>query len=201
MASKVGLDLPSSNVNASPSTATDSNMATTPAFDIHGIDWLAAQNNNAFDPQLFGDYREPQDNILSGGLYDDNFFTEAFAADFVTPFDMDPTGASLGAAPKKGNLLSEIDDKLKEDDEDEVVPGESEMLTCTNMWYVFISPCLPLMSLVNMILMKAIGRKFKLAHVFSTAKSTWIACARSCSRRRSAVVRARLSRRRISRMC
>jgi AP-1-like factor len=134
MASKVGLDLPSSNVNASPSTATDSNMATTPAFDVHGIDWLAAQNNNAFDPQLFGDYREPQDNILSGGLYDDNFFTEAFAADFVTPFDMDPTGASLGVAPKKGNLLSEIDDKLKEDDEDEVVPGESEMLTCTNMW-------------------------------------------------------------------
>jgi AP-1-like transcription factor len=29
------------------------------------INWMAQQNNNTFDPVLFGDYRETQDNILS----------------------------------------------------------------------------------------------------------------------------------------
>lgn len=104
-------------------------------LDYNSLDWFAAQNNNAFDPQLFGDYREPQDNVLAGGLYDDAFFNETFAlpADLGSPFLFDAGTVPSGATPKK-DLMTEIDEKLHEDD-DEVVPAESEMLTCTNMWY------------------------------------------------------------------
>jgi AP-1-like factor len=103
-----------------------------PAFDINGIDWFAQQNGNQFDPQLFGDYREPQNNILSGGLYDDTFFAEAFALpEFNTnsPFVM----AASPAASKK-DLVQEIDQKLSQDDE--VVPGEDRgsLMTCNTMW-------------------------------------------------------------------
>ena len=106
-------------------------------FDYNSLDWFAAQNNNAFDPQLFSDYREPQDSVLAGGLYDDAFFNEAFAmpADLGSPFTFDVGSVPTGATPKK-DLIAEIDDKLN-DEEDEVVPAESEMLTCTNMWYVY----------------------------------------------------------------
>lgn len=105
----------------------------TPDFDVNGIDFWAQQNGNQFDPQLFGDYREPQNNILTGGLYDDSFFTEAFALpEFNSPF-----GVESSPAPKK-DLVQEIDQKLNEDEE--VVPGEQQnMLTCNNMWYVHLS--------------------------------------------------------------
>jgi AP-1-like factor len=106
----------------------------TPGFDINGIDWFAQQNNNQFDPQLFGDYREPQDNVLSGGLYDDTFFNEAFALpDFGSPFTLEP------AVPPKKDLVSEIDAKLNKDED--VVPADpSDMLTCTTIWLVLSNP-------------------------------------------------------------
>ena len=103
-----------------------------PAFDINGIDWFAQQNNNQFDPQLFGDYREPQDNILSNEPFGDTFFTDAFAlGDFTSPFNMAPS-----PAPPKKDLVAQIDEKQNEDDE--VVPGEdtTQMLSCNTIWYV-----------------------------------------------------------------
>ncbi|KAL5350817.1 DNA-binding transcription factor yap1 [Pseudogymnoascus australis] len=133
-----------------PSTTSASNNNAN-AFDVNSLDWLAAQNGNQFDPQLFGDYREPHDNILTG-LYDDSFFSEAFAmpGDFSgSPFTLDATPQTTTApTPQtqhqpqqqqhqqhhqggKRDLIGEIDAQL---DEDEVVPAESEMLTCTNMW-------------------------------------------------------------------
>ncbi|KAH7346586.1 BAP1, transcription factor bZIP [Rhexocercosporidium sp. MPI-PUGE-AT-0058] len=102
----------------------------TPAFDINGIDWFAQQNNNQFDPQLFGDYREPQDNILSSEPFGDTFFTDAFAlGDFTSPFNMAPS-----PAPPKKDLVAQIDEKQNE--EDEVVPGEdpAQMLSCNTIW-------------------------------------------------------------------
>ncbi len=115
---------------------THSGFSPTNNYDYNSIDWFAQQNNNAFDPQLFGDYREPQDSILAGGLYDDTFFNEAFAlpTDLGSPFNFD-NSAITATTPKK-DLMAQIDDKLNEDVE--VVPAESEMLTCTNMWYVYI---------------------------------------------------------------
>lgn len=115
----------------------------TPNYDYNSLDWFAAQNNNAFDPQLFGDYRESQDSILSNTLYDDTFFNEAFAlpADMNT-FNFDPSVAVASpdeiahpdTCPKKG-LMAQIDDKLAgNDDDEEVVPSDGNMLTCTTMW-------------------------------------------------------------------
>ncbi|KAI9650860.1 DNA-binding transcription factor yap1 [Ciborinia camelliae] len=104
----------------------------TAIFDVNGIDWFAQQNNNQFDPQLFGDYREPQNNVLSNDPFalDDGFFADAFdMPDFNTPFNTVPSPT----APKK-DLVQQIDEKQNEDDE--VVPGvdRSTMLNCNTIW-------------------------------------------------------------------
>ncbi|OBT83686.1 hypothetical protein VE02_07577 [Pseudogymnoascus sp. 03VT05] len=133
-----------------PSSTAAPNPASNSSFDINSLDWLAAQNGNQFDPQLFGDYREPHDNILTG-LYDDSFFNEAFAipGEFGgSPFTLDATPQTQNQQQTtqtvqtvavtqhhqhvvKRDLIGEIDAQLGEE---EVVPAESEMLTCTNMW-------------------------------------------------------------------
>jgi AP-1-like factor len=115
----------------SESGGTSGNLKT-PAFDINGIDWFAQQNNNQFDPQLFGDYREPQENILAGDAFTDSFFSDAFAMpDFTSPFNTE-----LSPVPPKKDLVAQIDEKQNE--EEEVVPGEdrSQMLNCNTIWYV-----------------------------------------------------------------
>jgi AP-1-like factor len=78
----------------------------------------------------FGDYREPQDNILSGDNFDNSFFTDAFAMpDFNSPFNAEPS-----PAPVKKDLVAQIDEKQNADEE--VVPGEdtSKLLTCNTIW-------------------------------------------------------------------
>ncbi|KAL3422039.1 bZIP transcription factor (ap-1) [Phlyctema vagabunda] len=110
--------------------ALNSGTTESSAFDVNGIDWFAQQNNNQFDPQLFGDYRESQDNVLSNGAFSDAFFQDAFALpDFNSPFNIAPSPA----APKK-DLLQEIDERQNQDDE--VVPGEdpAQMLSCNTIW-------------------------------------------------------------------
>lgn len=99
-------------------------------FDINGIDWFAQQNGNQFDPQLFGDYREPQENVLAGEAFSDSFFTEAFALpDFSSPYNTIPS-----PAPPKKDLVAQID--AKQNTDEEVVPGEdtSKMLPCHTIW-------------------------------------------------------------------
>lgn len=98
-------------------------------FGTNGsLDWLSQQNGGQFDPQLFGDYREPQENILANPSFDE-FFNDAFDADFFTPFNTAPTSAN---APKK-NLIAEID--AKQDDIVNDVP-QSKAKSCTEIWYV-----------------------------------------------------------------
>lgn len=100
-------------------------------FDFNGIDWFAQQNGNQFDPQLFGDYREPQENILSNDAITDSFFSDAFSVpDFQSPFNIAPS-----PAPPKKDLVSLID---KQNEEEEVVPAEdrSKLLNCNTIWYV-----------------------------------------------------------------
>jgi len=102
----------------------------TPNLDVNGIDWFAQQNGNQFDPQLFGDYRESQDNILSGEGFSDSFFSEAYPLpDFNSPFNIAPS-----PAPMKKDLVTQIDEKQNEDEE--VVPGEdpSLLLSCNTIW-------------------------------------------------------------------
>jgi AP-1-like transcription factor len=119
--------------NPIPRTMSEPNSGNldTPSLDVNGIDWFAQQNGNQFDPQLFGDYREPQENILSGDNFADSFFSDAFAMpDFNSPFNAEANPA----APAKKHLVAQIDEKQNEDDE--VVPGEdtSKLLTCNTIW-------------------------------------------------------------------
>lgn len=94
-----------------------------------GLDLLAQQNGGQFDPVLFGDWREPQDAVLSQDF--GTFFDDAFPLpDLGSPSHnfnelMDPSA-------HKKNPVAGLD-KL---DEDEVVPGEdqSQMMSCNKIW-------------------------------------------------------------------
>lgn len=123
----VPLMMSQSNESSAPFTAVK-----TPGLDFHGIDWMATQNGGAFDPVLFADYRDPQDNIMNGEF--GNFFDEAFPAlDFSTPSTV-PLETAL---PRKRDLMQQIEDQLDGRDP-EVVPGETpkQFLTCNMLWLV-----------------------------------------------------------------
>lgn len=98
------------------------------------FDWLAQQNGGNFDPVLFNDYREPQEAVLSQDF--GTFFNDAFPLpDLGSPFHNFNDVASPPAPSK--DLVGELD-KVDDDDEEEVVPGEdkSQMMTCTKIWCV-----------------------------------------------------------------
>ncbi|KAH9907363.1 PAP1-domain-containing protein [Xylariomycetidae sp. FL2044] len=92
------------------------------------IDWLSAQNNGQFDPQLFGDYREPQDNILANTTFDDSFFNDAFDVDFTMPYNMAPS-----PNPPKKDLIAEIDARKETEDTITASPN-GKLMTCNNIW-------------------------------------------------------------------
>ncbi|KAK2627906.1 hypothetical protein QTJ16_002552 [Diplocarpon rosae] len=123
-----------SSNNPIPSTLSDhraeSGAFVTTAIDVNGIDWFARQNNNQFDPQLFGGYREPQENILSNEAFGDSFFTDAFAfgGDFTSPFNM-----ALSPAPKK-DLVAQIDEKQNINYEEVIPANTDQKLNNTTIW-------------------------------------------------------------------
>jgi len=113
------------------------NMGPLGSLDFNNFDWFANQNSGGnFDPQLFGDYREPQQNVLSTGLDGLNTFTsDVFDdIDFLTPFNA-PEAISQ---PKK-DILAELDAK-KMDDEPTLLTSKpppnfhGQLLTCTKIW-------------------------------------------------------------------
>ena len=77
----------------------------TPSDPLNSFDWMAAQNGGSFDPVLYGDYRDPQDNILNS--LGDDFFNDAMGvrADFSTPYN---TGDLMPSEPKR-DLMKEIE--------------------------------------------------------------------------------------------
>jgi AP-1-like factor len=91
------------------------------------FDWLAQQNGGQFDPQLFGNYRDTQENILGATTFDDSFFNEAIDADFLTPYNMAPS-----PAVSKKSLIAEIDAKNEADDAVSTV--EVTGLSANKMW-------------------------------------------------------------------
>ncbi len=98
-------------------------------IDFGNLDWLSHQNGGRFDPQLFGEYREPQNNVLANATFDDNFFNDAFDVDFTVPYNVAPS-----PKPPKKNICDEIDARKEHDD----VPAaniNSKLLTCNNIWY------------------------------------------------------------------
>jgi len=93
------------------------------------FNWLP-QHNFEFDPQLFGDYREPQNNILSSGGFDDSFFNDAFDVDFITPYNV-PVTTNAGNSKKPG-LIEQIDAAKNTDELD----SNGNLLTCNKIWSV-----------------------------------------------------------------
>jgi AP-1-like factor len=122
----------SQSVSSGQPTPVDGPAEGVDAQDL-GIDWLAHQNGGQFDPVLFGDWREPQEAVLSQDF--GSFFNEAFPLPDLGSPSHNLSEVATDAAPKK-NLVAQIDSRLEED---EVVPGEdqSQMLSCTKIWYVY----------------------------------------------------------------
>ncbi|OAA70240.1 Transcription factor PAP1 [Cordyceps fumosorosea ARSEF 2679] len=89
-------------------------------FGTNSLDWLAQQNGGQFDPQLFNNYREPQQNIMANPSFDD-FFNDAFDADFLTPFNTAPNPNLT----RKTNLMAEIDAQQKAVEDDVPVIGKN----------------------------------------------------------------------------
>ena len=107
--------------------------AITPGYDPNGFNWLAQQNGGGFDPVLFGEYREPQNAVVSQDF--GSFFNEAFPLpDLGSPLhnfnDVAPSPAS------KADLISQVE--ATQQGQEEVVPGEdrAKLMTCNKIWYV-----------------------------------------------------------------
>ena len=117
----------------------------------NGIDWMAQQNGGQFDPVLFGDYRDPQENIMNGGFGD--FFNDAFLPqDFGSPFN---TGESLNepiqqrmtpapsATPSKSDLMKQVEAAQDANDDPQNMPAKlQKFIGCDKLWSVFAPRCL-----------------------------------------------------------
>lgn len=101
-----------------------------------------------------------------------------------------PAATELSPRPVKKDLVSQIDDKLNA--EDEVVPGDSQMLTCNSMWYVHAE------SLRHLVCSLFIGRRYKTVRLFKMARLIWTSSALNYSRKQNAQEAVQSSMRRIS---
>ena len=104
---------------------------------------MAQQNGGAFDPVLFGDYRDPQDNILNNNTFGD-FFNDAFPLqDFGTPY-------YTGEGQAKQGLMKEIEVQ-KDASPSEFVPenDKTQFLACDKLWFVHCVLATAVISLAN----------------------------------------------------
>ncbi|KAL8715769.1 MAG: hypothetical protein Q9220_000436 [cf. Caloplaca sp. 1 TL-2023] len=107
--------------------ALPSSMTNNPASDINGIDWMARQNGGQFDPVLFNDYRDTQDDLISNEFFSDAFLNQ----DFSTPFNM--PDETISSEPKK-DLMQHVEE-AQNGGSDEVVPADpQQFLTCDKLW-------------------------------------------------------------------
>lgn len=110
-----------------------SGSAITPSFDPNGFNWLAQQNGGGFDPVLFGEYREPQNAVVSQDF--GTFFNDAFPLpDLGSPLhnfnDVAPSPLP------RADPINQVETGQQE--EEEVVPGEDrgKLMTCNKIWCV-----------------------------------------------------------------
>lgn len=144
---------------------------------MNDMNFMSSTNNFQFDPQLFGGYREPQENILGTGL-DDTFFNDAFDVDFTTPY------FAPSPAQKKDDLMSRIDAAKNDDATELVQTTDGQLLTCNKIWYVD-SRDLPALALQYLTM--PTGRNCRAVRRSRTAISTWMVCVLT-SRRRPSVL-------------
>ncbi|KAF2626166.1 PAP1-domain-containing protein [Macroventuria anomochaeta] len=116
-----------SDDNPSPAVT----QAKSPGPNFNGIDFFANQNGGAFEPNLFGEYRDTNTAILgTDGDFNSGFFNDAFLnTGYGSPFHFGDT-----PAVQKPNPLEQIE--RIQDGEEEVVPGEDigQMLNCHKIW-------------------------------------------------------------------
>ena len=111
-----------------------SSFMKSPSNEVNGIDWMARQNGGQFDPELFGDYRDTQTDLLNSDFFSDAFLNQ----DFNTPFNMPE---DLALEEPKTNLMQQVEEQ-KDAEHEEIVPADSEhYLTCDKVW--FVSPVHP----------------------------------------------------------
>ena len=110
-----------------------SSVMKSPVSETNGIDWMAQQNGGLFDPVLFGDYRDPQDNILNNGFFNDAFLLQD---DFGTAFNTGPTTVAT-PAPKR-DLMKEVERQQNGAAEEDVMPAKApkQVLGCDKLWFV-----------------------------------------------------------------
>lgn len=151
--------------------------------DDYGLDWLTQQNGGQFDPVLFGDWREPQDAVVSQDF--GSFFNDAFPLPDLGSPSHNLTEVSTPQQqqkPQKQDLVSQIDRKQEE----EVVPGEdkAQMLSCNKIWYV---PRSRENSIIHGLLTSHLsGIVCNPWRGSAMARSMSITCARSCAPRPAA---------------
>ena len=110
-----------------------SSVMKSPVSETNGIDWMAQQNGGLFDPVLFGDYRDPQDNILNNGFFNDAFLLQD---DFTTPFNTN-TATVASPAPKR-DLMKEVELQQNGGPDEDLAAKEApkQYLGCDKLWYV-----------------------------------------------------------------
>ena len=154
-------------LSASTTPSAFSNGIKSPLSDSKGIDWLALQNGGQFDPVLFGNYRDPQDNILSNALSDD-FFSDAYNnQDFSTPFN---TGF--------GGLTKDVT-VTENGGSDEALPAHSSRIHMdrNGFWSVLV------FLYVVRSLKSVLGDVSKTLRGISLARQTSMTCAANSKRR------------------
>lgn len=164
------------------------------------------QTTTAFDPVLFGDYRETQDNSFpdfsNGGFFDEALNTAPY--DFGSPSNLfgilqspQQTNASLSTttpAPSR-NLMAEVEKTREGGDDDYGLPPNLQqktdgsegpkLISCNNIWYVFLQCSSPIIIPRANVIVTA-GTNSNPTRTSNPAPSTSITCAPSCARRRAA---------------
>jgi AP-1-like factor len=123
-----------------------SGSAITPSYDPNGFNWLAQQNGGGFDPVLFGEYREPQNAVVSQDF--GSFFNDAFPLpDLGSPLhNFNDVAPSPLPRPDPLNQAEAAQQGEKEEEEEkekeEVVPGEDrgKLMSCNKIWFVRVRP-------------------------------------------------------------
>ena len=167
--------------NVVPATSNIKSQAPEPGM-LNGIDWFAQQNGGQFDPVLFGDYRDPQDNVLSNNAFGD-FFNDAFPAqDFLTPYNTSDDFVS--PLPKK-DLMQKVEQQ-KEGSPLEFVPGDEakEFMTCDKLWFVHFGSIG-----YTLLTFLCLGTASKHPRKPNQDKWTWTICAHSSNPRPNVLAR------------
>lgn len=177
----------------------------TPGSDFNNFDWLSSQNGGQFDPVLFGDYRESQDNILGTGDFSGGFFDEAIPPLDDSLFnDFMPAPAKSPVQPqpaKRPNLMEQVEQQRDGTDTDafnEIMMNKIEqkatkMMTCPEVWYVALVD--DSLSSARPLIISA-GNHSRARKISKAAISTLTRCARILLQKQNArkVVSASLAR-------